>query len=122
MKVRKQFIPLADGVSCTPVIDSVSLTQPEMSLSIKQIIDRFAFVGEVPLGMMNFEEPSVKDDELLFDSVDVERLDIAELEDLAHQLNERATWLRSQPPAQSANDVTMPTEKADAPPSDPQQR
>lgn len=122
MKVRKQFIPLPDGVSFTPVLDSVSLTQPEMSLSIKQIIDRFAFVGEVPLGMMTFEEPSVKDDELLFDSVDVERLDIAELEDLAHQLNERATWLRSQPPTQPSGAVTMPDEEADAPPTDPQQR
>ena len=70
MKSRKNFCSLGDS-SLTKVYDAVSLTQPDMSLSIKDIIDRFAFVGDTPLGMMTFEEPSVKDDEKLFQLCDV---------------------------------------------------
>ena len=119
MKSRKNFCSLGDS-SLTKVYDAVSLTQPDMSLSIKDIIDRFAFVGDTPLGMMTFEEPSVKDDEKLFNSVDVERLDIAELEELALSLNERANWLRSQPPAAPAAVTPSPSD-ADDPPENQKQ-
>lgn len=119
MKVRKNFVALESNESNTPVYDAVSMTQPEMSMSIKQIVDRFAFVGDTPLGMMQFPEPSLKSDEALFDSVDVERLDIAELEQLSQQLAERAEWLRSQTPptAPAAAAAAMPDGEADAPPA-----
>ena len=101
MKVRRNFLALPSKISDTVVYDAVSLTQPDMSLSIKEIVERFAFVGDTPVGMMSYPEPhvSTREDEQLFELPDVERMDIAELEDLSAQLMARAEWLRAQPPA-----------------------
>lgn len=103
MKVRRNFEALPEDVSGTPVHDAVSLTQPDMSLSVQQIVEQFAFVGDTPLGMMQYEEPTLKEDmELLCGAVDLDGLNIAELEELSVNLMERANYLRSQPPAAPA--------------------
>lgn len=98
MKTRIQFNSLGDD-SLTEVYDAVSMTQPEMSLSIQEIVEQFAFVGDTPLGMMQFAEPSLREDSVLLESVDLDGLDIAELEELSNNLMERANYLRSLPPA-----------------------
>lgn len=121
MKTRIPFHPIGEK-SFTNVYDSESLTQPEMSLSIKEIVQRFAYLGETPVGMLSFAPPEIKDDERLFDSVDVERLDIAELEELAYTLNSRADYLRSLPPSPSPGAATMPNGEADAPIEEPSER
>lgn len=120
MKVRKNFFPLADGVASTEVYDATSLTQPDMSLTVQQIIDQFAFIGDVPLGMMTVKEPPINFDEELFGSVDVERLDIAELEELSRQMMAKADYLRSLPPSPAAPDpaATVPNGEADAQPAE----
>lgn len=113
MKTRIQFHSLGKD-SETPVFDAVSLTQPDMSLSIKEIVNRFAFLGDTPMGMFEFAPPEIKEDEKLFNGVDVERLDIAELEELAYQLNQRAEYLRGQDP----RPVPPAGENPDGPPAE----
>lgn len=103
MKVRRNFVALPDEVSSTEVYDAVSMTQPDMSMSVKEIVEQFAFIGDTPLGMMTYQEPTLRDDEsLLGGSLDLDGLDIAELEELSTSLMERAEYLRSQKPADSA--------------------
>lgn len=121
MKTRIPFTSIGDK-SYTHVYDAESLTQPEMSLSVKEIVQRFAYLGETPVGMLSFAPPEIKDDERLFDSVDVERLDIAELEELAYNLNARAEYLRSLPPEPAAAAATKPNGEADAPPEETSER
>lgn len=103
MKVRRNFVALPDEVSSTEVYDAVSMTQPDMSMSVKEIVEQFAFIGDTPLGMMTYQEPTLRDDEaLLGGALDLDGLDIAELEELSTSLMERAEYLRSQRPADSA--------------------
>lgn len=100
----------------TQVYDAMSLTQPEMSMSIREIVERFAFVGDTPLGMMNFPEPSLREDEKLFNAPDLDNLAIQELEQLSASLMERANWLRSQrPPEEPAPDADIKPSPDDVP-------
>lgn len=119
MKVRRNFVALPADVSGTPVYDAVSLTQPDMSLSVQQIVEQFAFVGDTPLGMMQYEEPTLKEDmELLGGAVDLDGLNIAELEELSLNLMERANYLRSQPPDAPAAVPDVGTKPNPAPSED----
>lgn len=119
MKCRKQFQPLGES-SLTPIYDAVSMTQPDMSLSIQEIVDRFAFVGDEPLGMMSYPEPRLSEDERIFEQVDLNNLPIQELEELSAQLMERAEWLRSRDPAATitAPEAQAPQEPIDKEPAD----
>ena len=106
-----KFIDWDDVV--TPVEDPVSMFVPDMSLSVRDIIARFAYVDQNTLlsqAMSGFDGDD-DDDWSGFD--DLSTMDIAELQ----ALNERATSLLNDYAA-AKGDVSAPAKETPAAPAD----
>lgn len=86
MKVRKAFQFIEDEQSCTKIFDHVSATIPDQSISLRQMMMEFAYIGDDRLrdilerGWYEDED----DDDIL--GVDVGALDFAEVHDRALEL------------------------------------
>lgn len=83
---RKGFVSLEDSDVITPVHDAVGLFVPEQSLSIREIIAQFSLVGtptneELSRG---FNGDDTFDDD---GYTDLNKLDIAELQELSERAN-----------------------------------
>lgn len=74
----------------TPVGDKPSKFRPEQSLSVKEILERFAFIDGEPLRRVVAQGyPEQLDDESMFDqALDWDSLDMAERQDLYEQSKE----------------------------------
>lgn len=83
MKIRKAFKFISKEEVTTPVNDPVGLFVPDQSLSIRDIIQKFAMTGDI-LGLQNavdrgFDGTDEFDDE---GWSDLQGMDIAELQEL----------------------------------------
>lgn len=86
MKVRKAFQFIEDVQACTKIFDHVSATIPDQSISLRQMMMEFAYIGDDRLrdilerGWYEDED----DDDIM--GVDVGALDFAEVHDRALEL------------------------------------
>lgn len=83
MKIRKGFAFISMEEVTTPVIDSVGLFVPDQSLSIRDIIQKFAITGDV-LGLQNAVDRGFDGTDEFDDDgwSDLQSMDIAELQEL----------------------------------------
>lgn len=83
MKIRKGFEFISMEEVITPVIDSVGLFVPDQSLSIRDIIQKFAITGDVA-GLQNAVDRGFDGTDEFDDDgwSDLQSMDIAELQEL----------------------------------------
>lgn len=93
MRKAFRFIPWEDVV--TPVYDAVSCAIPDQSLSLREMMMRFAYIGNERLSeIINRGYDGDEDDDLL--GVDVSALDFAEVHDRIMELRGKdQTFARS---------------------------
>lgn len=86
MKVRKAFQFIDDKQTCTKVIDKVSATIPDQSISLREMMLQFAYIGDDRIRDIlerGWYEDEDADDIL---GVDVGALDFAEVHDRVLEL------------------------------------
>lgn len=80
MKVKKQFQPMTDEQMCTRVFDDVSATIPDQSISLREMMMKFAYIGSERLEeIVNRGFDGDEDEDIL--GVDVGALDFSEVHD-----------------------------------------
>lgn len=115
MRTRKAFVRvITHDELVTPVRDSVGLFVPDQSLSIKEIITRFAVTGDVS-ALQRLNDGLDGDDRWDDDGMtDLASMDIAEVQALADRANQIIDDYR-----RARNDLAKPIKPAAAPaPSD----